>query len=69
MTINLVSFSCLNILSYILTLVFSDGLLRNLKETRTGIPMVGNSAMYMTLISFILEIRMDWNEQCSFTGT
>ena len=47
-------------MSHVRILVFWDGLLRNLKESRTGIPTVGNSASCMTSISFILEIRNGW---------
>ena len=65
MSINLVSFTCLEIMSHVRIIVFSDDLLRNLKESRTGIPVVGNSAMCMNPISFILEIRIGWTNSAA----
>jgi len=65
MTLNLVSFASVEIMSHIRILVFSDGLLRNPRESRTGIPNVGNSASCMTSISFILEIRNGWTNSAA----
>lgn len=65
MTTNLVSFTCLKIMSHIRILVFSDGLLRNPEESRTGIRIVGNSASCMDTISFILEIRNGWTNSAA----
>ena len=65
MTVNLASFNCSEIVSYILILVFSDRLPGNPKKSRTGITIVGNSAICMTLFSFILEIRIGWTNSAA----
>ena len=65
MTINLVSSTCLETMSHIRIVVFSDGLLRNPKESRTGIPTVGNSALCMSSTYFILEIRIGWTNSAA----
>jgi len=65
MTINLVSFTCLETRYHIRIVVFSDGLLRNPKESRTGIPIVGNSPLCMSSIYFILEISIGWKNSAA----